>query len=679
MTLHGEPRVWMEQFPPGQAVPFSIDRLGIQYPGEVIRSGRWADSWSQPLTEDVYFRIVLLGRRNARLGPNIRDPRVAVCQPAPGLTRQRNRLSGEIATTRATQAMYLGQRHPEADLISNTMRQHQEELETQFLGEESVRYSEGQILTEAGQHPDPASVFAGLEPVAWFSRLAGWLLAQAYPDLPINGSDFPHPITFDDVAQLHGALFGHPGGSADTLDQFGPGLGLAPSGAPLPMDLSSCPVAGLIRDQLASPPVPARWGELHHYLAHQTGLTRPLATLYLLLYLTGESPPLEVKLTPDHQLTLSDGRRLPGGRLTGDLAPSCLWDQRIGRWATSIGPESEPQWNDALLYFWALSPGLTAIDEGEDYSAQELVVLEAVASLREELGLAQDFLSLVDQGTPPADTTAYADPLSRLAEVSGDGLAEVYRSLRSLYPDYRELQTDLAGLHHLAQLNQSKDDVLGALEYLDRAAVPEGLPELSILRQSLRETLSPGPLLQSSRGWDSMVTQVSRFKSDYAAVYRSHHQVVHQHLPSYQLELDGAKRKMGAHSLLNALPKLGAPTGDDLPQPLESLEWGPALCSAPPSDLDLETVPICPRCSLSLEWSIPSQELARLDASIESVLGEKNRRLSNLLVERFLQGNTGDTGRRLEDFLTIVQASDLSALSNTLNAELLDFLRELLA
>jgi len=657
-------------------MPFTIDHLGLQYPGEVIRSGRWSDTWSRPLTEDIYFRIVLLGRRNARLQPNIQDPRVAVCQPAPGLTRQRNRLSGELATTRETQAMYLGQRHPEAELISNTMRQHQEELETQVLGEESVRYSEGQILTGAGQHPDPAGVFAGLEPVAWFSRLAGWLLAQAYPALPIDASDFPHPIGPGDVAELHGALFGHPGGSADALRQFGPGLGLAPSGAPLPMDLSTCPVAGLIRDQLSSQPAPVQWDGLHHFLAHQTGLTGPLATLYLVLYLTGESPPLEIKLTPDHQLTMVDGRHLPGSRLTGDLMPSCLWDQRIGLWATSIGPESEPRWNDALLYFMALSPGLTAIAEGEDFAAQERVLLEAIVSFRGELGLAQGFLTSVGQGAPLPDTTVYANPLSRLAEVSGSDFAAVYRSMRDIYTDYHELQTDLAGLRHLVQLDHSKDDILKAREYLDQAAVPQDLPDLSILHQSLRAALSPGPLLQSSRGWDSMITQVSRFKSDYAAVYRSHHQVVHQALPSYQLELEGAKRKMGAHGLLNTLAELGAPTGDDISRPLESLDPGPAFCSVSPSELDLETVPVCPRCSLSLEWSIPFQELSRLDASIDSVLGEKNRRLSNLLVERILHGNTD---QRLDDFLTMVQASDLSALSNTLNAELLDFLRDLLA
>jgi hypothetical protein len=56
-------------------------------------------------------------------------------------------------------------------------------------------------------------------------------------------------------------------------------------------------------------------------------------------------------------------------------------------------------------------------------------------------------------------------------------------------------------------------------------------------------------------------------------------------------------------------------------------------------------------------------------------LGAKNRRLSSLLVERILQGHTDE---RLDAFLKIVQASDLSALSNTLTPELVAFIRRML-
>ena len=47
-----------------------------------------------------------------------------------------------------------------------------------------------------------------------------------------------------------------------------------------------------------------------------------------------------------------------------------------------------------------------------------------------------------------------------------------------------------------------------------------------------------------------------------------------------------------------------------------------------------------------------------------------------MLVERILHGQADG---RLDDFLKIVQASDLSALATTLNQEMLDFIRRLLA
>ena len=57
-------------------------------------------------------------------------------------------------------------------------------------------------------------------------------------------------------------------------------------------------------------------------------------------------------------------------------------------------------------------------------------------------------------------------------------------------------------------------------------------------------------------------------------------------------------------------------------------------------------------------------------------LGEQNRRLSRMLVDRIIHDRVD---QRLEAFLKTVQASDLSALSNTLNTELAMFIRKLLS
>ena len=67
--------------------------------------------------------------------------------------------------------------------------------------------------------------------------------------------------------------------------------------------------------------------------------------------------------------------------------------------------------------------------------------------------------------------------------------------------------------------------------------------------------------------------------------------------------------------------------------------------------------------------------MAATITNIESELGTKNRQLSVILVESIVQGRKDE---RLEDFLKIVQASDLSAISITLTPELVTFIRGML-
>ena len=56
-------------------------------------------------------------------------------------------------------------------------------------------------------------------------------------------------------------------------------------------------------------------------------------------------------------------------------------------------------------------------------------------------------------------------------------------------------------------------------------------------------------------------------------------------------------------------------------------------------------------------------------------LGEKTQELSKLLVGKVLSGRTDD---RWRDFLQIVQASELSSLANTLDLNLVSFIKQVL-
>jgi hypothetical protein len=127
--------------------------------------------------------------------------------------------------------------------------------------------------------------------------------------------------------------------------------------------------------------------------------------------------------------------------------------------------------------------------------------------------------------------------------------------------------------------------------------------------------------------------------------------------------------------LLNTIPELGLPAGEGLSESLDVLDVAFASCTVTAHDLDLSETPACRFCGLRLDQTLPVETLAGVLAIIDARLGEKNRQLSNLLVERILHGQLD---QRLEDFLKIVQASDLSALSNTISAELVDFIRRIL-
>ena len=680
MTTYGEPRVWLDEFPLGEPQPFAVDYHGLRYPGEIIRAQGWQPAWGEPLTSDVYFRIVLLLRRQGAGTPrniSIWDNRIAVCLPGAGLSRQRGRLSEEIATIRETQALYLTQRDAEVDLIRSTLRRRQEGLEQQLLAEESIRYSSGNILTGPDRPSYPGNPFSAVDPISWFSEISGWLLSQAYPSLPVDEDSLSRPVTQEDPEALYQAIFAQSAATTGILAELGPALGLTPGDLPRVFEPSSCRVFDLIREQLSSRPGPVSWSQAHNHLAHQIGLTRPLATLYLLCYLYQERSELELGLASDHHLATVDGITLPGNRLTGDLIPHLSWDGRIADWATTIGPVTQPHWNDTLVYLSRLSPGLTTVEE--DAGPQEQALLRDIRRLAEEVGQGQGFLSLLRTQATEGEAAVTAENIiqcmTRLSAITGDGFLEVYRSVRQVYAGYGQLEEDLHSLQRLNGLARFKDELQSAWEYLDGAAVPWDLSDLSLQKKVVGAALSPNALLRFTHHWTELSRRISDFKSPFASAYRSHHQSWQDLLPAYLRDMEEGRRKLRALDLLNTLSELGEATGVGLSQGLDQLVVETFHCSVLAADVELEAVPWCPSCHLSLAQELPTERLARLLSAIDGELGDKNRRLSNLVVEKILRGHVD---QRVEDFLKIVLASDLHALSNTISEELVGFVRRML-
>ena len=236
--------------------------------------------------------------------------------------------------------------------ITSAVRERQDDLENQLVTEESARYSKGDICVQDGPGPETAAIYRGSDPMAWMENLAGWLLARCYPSLPINTHTLAQPVCEDDISELFASIFGQPGAGDGLLRSYGPALGLSSHESSGSYDPSDCPVFPLVREKLGGGT--ADFGELHHHLAHEVGLTGWLASLYLTLFVHNERPEHQIQLVGGCALSMADGGPLLGARLTPDLIPLIAWDGDLASNAVSIGMASEPRFNDVRHHMSAL-------------------------------------------------------------------------------------------------------------------------------------------------------------------------------------------------------------------------------------------------------------------------------------------------------------------------------------
>ncbi len=679
-------------FPSGEPKPLTFFHQGLQYRGEAIHSSRWDPAWGRTLEEDVYFRIVFL--RNSRQVPSsdIQDSRIAVCIPGRRPSRGQGPADRELMAIRETQALYLTQRDPETSFIRGHLARQREALESQLASEEAARYGRGHIESPTVFQPgDIGEFFIGPDPADWYQRIASALLSWAYPALPLSPALLPRPMASEDIPRIYQAIFASSAEDRAPLGDFGPGLGLSKPTTPLLFDPGECQVFGQILVELERRQGELPWGDIHLLLAHASGLTRPLATLYLLAFAfySGREgqPETELGLAPGHGLTFLDGRPVRGVRLTREFIPFLPWREDL--YAEKILSlrllRREASWNDALQYTSLLCQGLTEAEESSsDLSRQEGELRDVLRELATDADQARDVLETLSRTISSPNEGEPLSALQRLLEVcEGGDFRRVYELCRNLYGSQEELLHDLGLLIQLLHLGDSLQDIIDTKAYLDGAVVQGRYRQLDFDRTTLLEEMSLPVLLASPQGWPTVRAHIREFQARYRRAYANHHSYYQRQVSQVRASLEDSHLKLRALALLNSIPELGEPVGLDLEQRYDTLEQMARLCDVDPWGIPLHPsagagrglTARCPNCQMALGKTPPVQELELFQRGLDHALGEQNRRLSLVLVERLLHGQID---QRLENFLKIVQASDLSALSNTLNADLAVFVRQFL-
>ena len=664
---------------PGEPQLLTVICQGLQYRGEVVLADDWRPAWGQPLESDVYFRIVLLRHRRPVPPADIEDSRIAACIPARGPSRARGKAGKELTTLRETQAHYLTRRDPETVFVRSYLERQREQLEGQLVRDQAASYADGRIESPSNFGEDIDWFFAGPEPAAWLERIASLLLSWAYPALPLETSLIPRPLTPEDVPRLFDAIFASSPESGPLLGDFGPALGLSKSSDSLTFDPAECRAFQHIRAELESRQEEAPWQHMQAFLAHATGLTRPLATLYLLTFVYYGQPEIELGLDHGHGLSFRDGRPVRGTRLTRELMPLVAWrDDLFAQQIVTLRlPSKEISWNDALQYTSLLCQGLTEAEAGPEIARQERELIGALDDLARDVGQAGEIfrtLALAPQ-VPNPDEEQPRSTLQRLSEVcEGEDFQTVYKLALRGFGDPRRLLQELELLKRLLHLGESLEEIIRLKSYVDGAEIETGYDELSFDRTAVLKEMSLQVFLGSPRGWPTVRAHVREFRSRYSQAYVAAHDDYQREDSRLRASLEDSRLKLNALGLLNSIAELGEPVGTELAPRHGDLERRIRSCDVDSRNIPLHLSPRC-SCRMALGQAPPSSEVGLFHRDLERPLEEQNRRLSLALMERILHGRTD---QRLEDFLRIVQASDLSALSNTLNDELAQFIQQLL-
>ena len=309
----------------------------------------------------------------------------------------------------------------------------------------------------------------------------------------------------------------------------------------------------------------------------------------------------------------------------------------------------------ALAYWAALNEGLSLPEPAAQAATPE--------KLRAALG------DLLSRASPPVQGAFGAEAFARLNEVAAGTTPE------SIATSPAALADDITLVRCLTEQPQATAELAAMRAYLSGAVLEPKMRTLFVDHAATREQLSFVTLLSGPHTLASMRAAFEVFRAAYAAAYAEHHQRYWGAFARLRVTLEEAASTAQALARLNTLQALGRPVGRNAITAYERLLRRPRLCATDDLEPALREQPTCPDCSITMGDVTPSEETERTLRLLQAALAGQQARLASEAVHRVLARG----GERLDQFLQIVQASDVTGLAQVLDDELLAFLSELLS
>ena len=664
MTTHAgsSPTISFDRSSLGRPQAWEIVWRRLVYPGEVIVEDALAGGDFDALTGDATFRIIL-ATRGLKPRARPRDARTVLAVPRFRFdpVEEMQRASGSAANALAIDSRDSQLRH--LVQMEQTSEWHSARLRI------SRGYAEGRIYAHETVTLSVSDVFAGDSLEASIDELASRLLSAAFPNAPVDPTEFPATLDTAAIEKLYAGLFQQDRTALETVQGFGPGLGVVARGD-TEFDGSKCPVHDIIDGELSSRDGTIPSAELIEILVHGHGLVRPLAFFYLLSFVMHARA--EVDLTDGHDVRTPAGGRFHGDRITWDLLSEVEFSESLFRGLGTLRLRPSPTWNTMIPYATALIQGLEpdAVDDVSLVTEQD--VMQHASALAEEVAKTRDKLAGLAEAFPNTGEIS-TDLLQSLAEVGGAAdPVELYDAAREHFGGPSRFGEALEAFKRTRQLANLVDEITQAKLYLGSMSFGIHHRGLALERDSVAARIDPGSLNTNPSLWGALRVSVSRLKERYARTYVAHHGQYHRGAVSLRVELEAREARVNALARFNEISDLGAPVGAEVQSGYTDLLNSLRRCSAD-DNVVLDSVPYCRNCQLPLAEDVPAQAIDELFDAMDTAMREYNRRLSSQAVRRVLANQSKE---QLDIFIDLLQVADPSALEYALDDDVIEFLRE---
>lgn len=663
----------------------SFEVHNLQYSGEIILATRWQADWGMPLVmDDQHYRIVIMVADVAqRVKPEeLQDPRIAVVYPA-ALGEDALRAATEFLAWSRMNDDYKNRNGKEAETIQGWLATQKSTYISNLLQTQLGLYRNGAVVTRDNLGISTREVFGKVGFEGQASLLVEKVLAACYEQPLFEWSLLRSTLTAAEAGKLFEGYFGKSPAPAQITATKNYGVGLGLSTLDQPGQFAPQQGAQAL-EKIAELLSAERGGELKVYKILETlsrppyGLPYVVIQLYLLAFVRRGNPRVDLTLKFNHKVRTRDNRPLPQNRINAATITEIQWKSDLWASMDALVPAVGPHWNDVLAYGRQIVEDLRATVNQVEIEAESQRFLERLQRLSEEVTQTQSSLQVLQRtlgvDLPQQDQKVFSD-LKTLLEQRASYEA-FYEKGVELFQSPDTFKDIMQAYGRLKELAASVAQIGEAQRYLGQVSLKDSDRELKAQRMTLLAQIDLASLAAQPHLWGGIWATFEDFKRRYRNEYQKFHRDTNEALLKIRQGLTSIPNQLRALSLLNGITELGPAIGEDLEERFAQLQQGLEPCAVTDYlQVTVDAAPVCETCKREMTYNPPVQLVEKLNRDLDQALIEQQRRLASETIRRVLERGQGDA---LGQFLQVIQAANLTALVNVLDADIVKIIRELL-